>query len=177
MRKVILFIAMSLDGYIADENGNVDWLCGQAPNQDDMQSYTLFKKEIDTVIMGGNTYYQLVNEISPQEWMYPDFFTYVITHKQEEPRDKIKFMKQNPVELVSYLRKQKGKHIWICGGANIAQQLMEADEVDRFYISIIPTLLGKGIPLFSKMQIERKLRLVDTKHYNGIVDVVYERRV
>ena len=65
MRKVTLFIAMSLDGYIADRNGSVDWLAGQEPDYDDMESYHEFIKDIDTVVMGWNTYHQVATELSP----------------------------------------------------------------------------------------------------------------
>lgn len=67
MRKVTLFIAMSLDGYIADQQGGVDWLQGESSNKDDMISYYEFIKNIDSVIMGWTTYHQLISEISPNE--------------------------------------------------------------------------------------------------------------
>ena len=66
MRKVSLFIAMSLDGYIADNKGGVDWLEGQGDNNENMDSYSEFVKNIDTVVMGWNTYYQVATELSPK---------------------------------------------------------------------------------------------------------------
>ena len=63
--KVVLFIAMSLDGYIADQYGNVDWLAGEEPDRNDMESYDTFIQDIDTVVMGWNTYHQIVTELSP----------------------------------------------------------------------------------------------------------------
>ncbi|MBO8463587.1 MAG: dihydrofolate reductase family protein [Firmicutes bacterium] len=60
MRKIVLFIAMSLDGYIADRNGNVDWLNGQNEKEETMDVYSDFIKDVDTVVMGWNTYYQVV---------------------------------------------------------------------------------------------------------------------
>ena len=65
MRKIILFIAMSLDGYIADSNGGTEWLGGQIPGKNDMVSYEEFIRDVDTVIMGANTYRQLVTVLSP----------------------------------------------------------------------------------------------------------------
>lgn len=70
------------------------------------------------------------------------------------------------------LKQQDGKDIWICGGANLVQQIMRADLIDRYYISIIPTLLGKGIKLFGELPKEQKLSLVRTRNYNGIVELV-----
>ncbi len=69
MRKVTLFIAMSLDGYIADYQGKVDWLEGQGDDKENTNSYSEFVKEVDTVVMGWNTYNQIVTELSPNEWM------------------------------------------------------------------------------------------------------------
>ena len=69
MRKISLFIAMSLDGYIADGNGGVGWLNGQGNDSENIDTYSEFAKEIDTVLMGWNTFHQVVTELSPTEWI------------------------------------------------------------------------------------------------------------
>ena len=74
---------MSLDGYIADSEGSVEWLVGQGDDADNIDTYSEFAKDIDTVIMGWNTYHQIVTELSPNEWVYNDFTTYVVTHNQK----------------------------------------------------------------------------------------------
>lgn len=177
MKKVHLFIAMSLDGYIANEKGNVDWLHGEQIHQDDMQSYNSFIQDIDTVIMGYTTYHQITSELMKEEpWFYTGLTTYVLTHQNIADTKKIFFVHEDTLSLIKRLREEVGKDIWICGGPSIVQPLWQADLIDRYYISIIPTLLGKGVPLFSPCERELPLTLVDTKHYNGIVDVVYERR-
>ena len=89
---------------------------------------------------------------------------------------KIIFVHDSPAELIKRLKEQNGKDIWICGGANIVQQLLQVNLIDIFYISIIPTLVGKGIRLFETLQEEMKLKLIKTKSYNGIVEVIYEKR-
>ena len=81
MRTVSLFIAMSLDGYIADSKGRVDWLQGQGNDEEQIDSYSEFIKEMDTALMGWNTYHQIVEELSPKQWIYNDLTTYVVTHK------------------------------------------------------------------------------------------------
>ena len=91
MKKISLFIAMSLDGYIADSKGGVHWLSGQSNDNNSVDAYSEFVKDIDTVIMGWNTYHQIVTELSPNEWVYDDFTTYVVTHNPKTSSGKIRF--------------------------------------------------------------------------------------
>lgn len=148
VRRISLFIAMSLDGYIADSKGGVDWLNGQGNDDENVDTYSEFSKTIDTILMGWNTYHQVATELSPKEWVYKEFTTYVITHNEHTSSDKIRFVNINPVELVKRLKEEKGKDVWICGGANLVQQLVNEDLIDYYYITVIPTLLGSGIRLF-----------------------------
>jgi len=171
-----LFIAMSLDGYIADPHGGVGWLGGQVAEGDDMGSYEEFIRDVDTVIMGARTYRQIVTELSPDEWVYAGLTSYIITHGPEESTAEIIFTDEAPCPLVERLKGEAGKDIWICGGASIVNQLMEGGLIDRYHISVIPTLLGDGIRLFNRFQGERKLKLIKTQSCNGITDLVYERR-
>ncbi len=176
MKKISLFIAMSLDGYIADSNGSVNWLTGQGNDDDNIDAYSAFVKDIDTVIMGWNTYHQIITELSPDEWVYDDFTTYVVTHNSKESSEKVRFINENPVELIKRLREENGKGIWICGGANLIQQLVKENAIDCYYITVIPTILGSGIRLFEKADHEIKLRLLKTQSYNGMTDLIYTKR-
>ena len=85
-------------------------------------------------------------------------------------------VQHHPVELVKRLKEENGKDVWICGGANLAQQLVNEDLIDYYYITIIPTLLGSGIRLFENGKYEIKLRLLNTQSYNGMADLIYTRR-
>ena len=176
MKKISLFIAMSLDGYIADSKGSVNWLTGQGNDDNPIDAYSEFVRDIDTVIMGWNTYHQIVTELSPDEWVYDDFKTYVVTHKPKTSSDKICFVNENPVELIKKLREENGKGIWICGGANLIQQLVQEDIIDCYYITVIPTILGSGIRLLEKTDHEIKLRLLKTQSYDGMTDLIYIKR-
>ncbi len=176
MRKVVLFIAMSLDGYIADRNGGVYWLSGEDENAENDDTYLSFVKDVDTVIMGWNTYHQVVEELSPSEWIYSDLISYIITHRNIPLSEKIVFTDKNPCSLVRQLLQKNGKNIWICGGADIIQQLMRENLIYTYYISVIPTILGSGIHLFGTIDNELKLKLVKTQTSNGITDLIYERR-
>ena len=175
MRNVMLFIAMSLDGYIAAPDGGVGWLAGQG-EEEPFDAYGAFIREVDTVLMGWNTYHQIAAELSPEVWPYAGLTSYVLTHRAQRSTGEIRFTAEDPCALVRRLRQQEGKSIWVCGGAQLAGQLMAEDLIDTYYISVIPTLLGDGIRLFGKLDGERKLRLVETRSYDGIVDLVYVKR-
>lgn len=175
MRKVILFIAMSLDGYIADDQGKVGWLGGQGSDEEIRDTYAEFVPHVDTVVMGWNTYHQIVTELSPEEWVYSGLTSYVVTHRDCPSAEMIRFTGENPCSLVRKLKQEEGKAIWICGGAEIVRQLMAEDLIDLYYISVIPMLLGNGIRLFGSGK-EIPLRLIKTQSYDGITDLIYERR-
>ena len=176
MRKVVLYIAVSLDGYIADKDGKVDWIAGQEKDGDDADSYGDFEKSIDTVIMGWTTYHQVTTELSPGQWVYENLQSYVITHRECPPERNIAFVSMDPCSLVNELKGKGGRNIWICGGADIACQLMRRNLIDIYHISIIPTILGNGIRLFDRMEQEIKLRLVKSESSNGIMELVYQKR-
>lgn len=177
MRNVVLYIAMSLDGYIADSHGGVEWLSGQNENAENADTYSDFVKDVDTVIMGWNTYDQIVTDLSPTEWVYADLLSYVITHRDVSSAEEIIFTDENPCDLVEKLKREAGKDIWICGGSNLIGQLIQKDLIDTYYISVIPTILGDGIRLFKTVEKEIKLKLIRSKTYNGITELVYGRRV
>ena len=173
MREVILYIAMSLDGYIADKQGKVDWLAGQDPESQEEDSYSRFLQEIDTVIMGWNTYHQIVTELSPGQWVYEGLDCYVLTHRDLPADRQIHFTRHPVTELIEQLKQKSGKNIWICGGAAVVQPLIRANLIDRYDISIIPTILGEGISLFPEGMVEKRLRLTHTETANGIVRLIY----
>lgn len=176
MRKAILFIAMSLDGYIADSQGKVDWLGGQGNEEEMIDTYSEFVPQVDTVVMGWNTYHQIVTELSPDEWVYQGLNSYVITHRNLPSTEVIQFSSEDPCSLINTLKKEDGKDIFICGGASLVQQLMEKDLIDTYYISVIPMLLGNGIRLFGSTGKKIPLKLKKTQNYDGITDLIYEHR-
>ena len=100
----------------------------------------------------------------------------MITHRKLSATDNIFFTDENPCTLVKRLAQERGKAIWIRGGAKIAQQLMRENLIDRYHICVIPTVLGNGIPLFAPTEHRIGLRLVNMWSENGITELVYERR-
>ena len=176
MRRVILYIAMSLDGYIADRDGGVAWLAGDGSEPENAGSYPEFIETVDTVILGYRTYYQIVTELFKDSWVYSGKKSYVLTHKKIDSTDEIIFTDRNIRELMSQIMSEKGKDIWVCGGTDIANQFLELGLIDRFCITIIPTILGEGVRLFKNRRTEIPLQLLFTRSYNGMVDLCYELR-
>lgn len=186
--KVIAFIAMSLDGYVADKNFDVSWLKGDGSDPDNaMGSFPSFYETIDTIILGRTTYQQIITELSPDEWAYQGKQSYVLTSQDLSASNpspsEIHFTKQDLNELVMDLKAKSGNksanksgNIWVCGGANIVQQFIARGLIDRFHISVIPMILGGGVPLFAEMENPLPLKLISTQNYNGITDLVYELR-
>ncbi|MBE7721669.1 MAG: GNAT family N-acetyltransferase [Lacrimispora celerecrescens] len=175
-RKVILYIAVSLDGYIADEAGGVDWLGGQDKAYKGDYGYGRFEKQVDTVIMGYRTYRQVVTELSPEAWPYPGKETWVLTHREMEDRTGIQFTGEPLDTLLSGLKKKEGKAVWICGGAQLVNQLMEKDLIDEYHLTLMPVLLGGGARLFEKTGKQILLKLVSSETENGVIDCIYRKR-
>ncbi len=171
----MVFIAMSLDGYVADSRGEVSWLTGDGSDPENMGSYPEFIKSVDTIIMGFSTYDQITTSLSPDLWPYKEQTTYVMTRREMSSRMGVVMVNGSLHGLISRLKEDPGKDIWICGGARIINQLVELDLIDSYHISVIPIILGDGLALFDKRENSLSLKLVSTANYNGIVDLVYER--
>ncbi len=174
MRKLIMYIAQSLDGYVADAQGGVGFLQGQDPLNEDPGTYDEFISGIDTVFLGYNTYHQIKNELSKEVWPYEGKQSYVFTHRHCENKEGIIFTPKTPKLLLEELRQTEGKDIWLCGGAALVNQLR--GQIDEYRISVIPCILGGGIPLFTPQDEVQNLQLVGTAQTNGIVELQYVPR-
>lgn len=172
-RKVVLYIAMSLDGFIARENGDIDWLSiVEAPNQD--YGYAEFIKDIDTVILGRKTYDKVLT--FGIEFPHQDKQCYVITRHSKPSTENLIFYNGSLEELVTQLKSKKGKDIFVDGGAEIVNEMMKRDLIDEYMISIIPIFIGSGIPLFKPNRPEIRLKLLQSLRFNtGLVQLHYER--
>jgi dihydrofolate reductase len=139
---VTLFIATSLDGYIAGPDDDLSWLFTDAD-----YGFSSFYTQVDTLIMGRGTY-EVVRKFG--EWPYPGKKTVVVSRKGDlEPStaDTRVFSGELP-ELVKLLDKQESKAVWLVGGGELVRSFLAAGLIDRITVSLHPVLLGKGIPLF-----------------------------
>jgi len=166
MRKINLFIASSLDGYIARSDGSVDWL-----PENTASGYEGFIKSIDTVVMGKKTYDQV---LTFGDYPYKYKKSYVFTRNDDYLKDENTEFVHDVDKLVKDINSNSGTNIWLIGGAEIISTFLNLELVDEIILSIIPVVLGKGIPLFKNMQKEVKLELIKTTDYDALVELHYK---
>jgi dihydrofolate reductase len=171
MRKVVLGLGISLDGYIARRNGAVDFLF--MPKDYSMAD---FFATIDTAIMGRKTL-DAALQMGGGSFTSSTMTTYVFSNsKPPGERDGLIFVNESPGSFISRLRKRPGKDIWLMGGVELARTFLDADLVDRLYLGVIPVLLGEGIPLFPSGFPQRDFTLIENKTYSrGLIALTYER--
>ena len=166
MGKIILYIASSLDGYIARENGDVDWL-----PQNTSSGYDEFYKSIDTVIMGKKTYDQV---LTFGAYPYKGKKSFVFSRNDSLTKDENVEFVSNVEEFTGKLISSSEKKIWLVGGSELVSAFFNYNFVDEIILSIIPVVLGKGIPLFKNINKETKLELMKTTEYDGLVELRYK---
>jgi dihydrofolate reductase len=169
MRKVKLFIASSLDCYIAREDGGIDWLFTDAD-----YGYTKFYDSIDTIIMGRKSYDQ---SLTFDEYPYKGKKVYVFTHKKVRKNNKqdVEYIDTNIQDFVASLTQSIGKDIWLIGGGEIISVLLNAGLVDEIILSIHPIILGTGIPLLRNIQKEVNLKLENSLSFeSGLTQLSYQ---
>jgi len=170
MREVILLITCSLDGYIADEDGNVDWLLGE-----DEYDFDSFLAKTDTLLMGHKTYRQVLDF---GKWPYEEKECYVFTTQQPYPEnEKINeriIFSNDPVGITENLILGTGGVIWVVGGSSIISPLLNRGLISELRIAIQPIILGKGISLFKNIKKNIHLVLSSSQEYeSGIIELVY----
>ena len=175
-RKVIVYIAMSLDGYIAGVDGSVDFLQGTSKEAKGDPGYKSFYESIDTVIMGRKTYEQIVFDLSPNHWVYEDKDCLVVSKSIKGKNSHCTFVSGSMNDVIKNLRKKQGRDIWLVGGASLVDTFLKEGLIDRWIITIIPTILGQGISLFKQNDFEEKLHLKDYKEFDGMIQVIYDKR-
>lgn len=172
-RKLILYIATSLDGYIAKPNDDLSFLSIVQKDGEDY-GYSEFVSSIDIVILGRKTYDWIMAVVD--EFPHMDKISYIITRTERPSIGNINFYNGTLNSLVKKLKSEKGKNIFIDGGAEIVHELLKANLIDEFIISIIPILVGDGIKLFADGRPELKLKLVTLKKFEtGLIQMHYER--
>jgi dihydrofolate reductase len=175
MKKIILYITASLDQRIAYPDGGFEWLTELQPFQKQNYGYNELLDSVDTVIMGGRTYRELLN--MDLKWPYAEKQTYVVSRNEWHEKENIRFITVNIIEAIAGLRKQESSDILLFGGSELISILLAADLIDEMQIVYFPVILGKGIPLFSEQPKESTWELTASKPYeNGVLSVRYQKK-
>lgn len=176
-RKIILNLAISLDGYIAKKDGNFDWIHGDGSKLQDTEKqfdFTHFLETVDTIVMGKKAYLD-----APKESLeaYKDKKIYVATsEKIDFASDNIQRIDGDIVSQILVYKKEEGKNIWLYGGGRLTSHFIKADVVDEYIIGIIPIILGDGIPLFLNDNPTLELTLLESTSQEGVVILRYSRK-
>jgi dihydrofolate reductase len=171
MRKVVLGLGISLDGYIARPDGAVDFLF--MPKDYSMGP---FFATIDTAIMGRRTY-DAVLKMGGGGFSDSKIKNYVFSHSQLPGENGgVTFVNESPKSFLARLRKRPGKDIWLMGGGELARDFLKDDLVDELYIGIVPVLIGEGISLFPSGFPQREFTLLENKTFSrGMIALKYAR--
>ncbi len=170
MRKLILQLAVSLDGFIEGPNGEYDWCF---TDQDYGQSE--FFKRIDTVFYGRKTYEMMLGMADQNESWLPKLREYIFSNTIDKLKAGAILVKGNIKEQVRTIKQTGGRDIWLFGGAGLTASLMNLGLVDEISLAIHPILLGSGKPLLHDIQDRVKLKLMDTKSFSsGLVSLTYQ---
>ncbi|KAA3625142.1 MAG: dihydrofolate reductase [Bacteroidetes bacterium] len=171
MRKIIIYIASSLDGYIARKDGAIDWLPTEA---DEDYGYEAFLQGVDTVLMGNKTYQQVRG--FDVEYPYKNFKNFVFTRNQDLSKDEyVDFIREEPASFMKTLKNQPSGNIWLIGGGEIINNATIQGVADELILFVMPVVLGEGLPLFLKSADDRKLELLNSKTYkSGVVELHYK---
>ena len=176
MRTLSIYIATSLDGYIAGSNDDLGFLKSVEKEGEDY-GYASFTSTIDTIILGRKTYDWVLKEIGSSHYDNRERDVYVITRTARPNVGKINFYTGSPSELVRQLKSEKGKNIYCDGGAEIINELLKDDLIDEMIISVVPVLLGNGTKLFKDGRPEQWLELVGAKSFDtGLAQLHYRRK-
>ncbi len=165
-------LAISLDGFIADDNGGFDWIVGDGNNTLDTKNrfdFEKFVEGIDVVLMGSKCYEQAMAEPFTSKTVY------VATSKDLTDTDNVKFINGDIVKVIEQ-EKQIGKNVFLFGGGSVIDSFIKADVIDEYIIGIIPTVLGSGRKLFYDDNPTIKLNLNEYSISEGVVILQYSKR-
>ena len=168
MRKIILGLAVSLDGFIEGPNGEYDWCFTD-------QDYGMsgFFKRVDTLFMGRKTY-EMSLAINGNGGGFPKMKTYVFSNTMEKVKDDAILITGDIKKRITEIKNEEGKDIWLFGGASLTSSLMNEELIDEISLAVHPIILGGGKPLFNNINRRINLNLIDTKTYStGLVALIY----
>ncbi|WP_286907154.1 dihydrofolate reductase family protein [Clostridium sp. UBA1652] len=171
-RKIILNLAISLDGFIASEDGTYEWIVGDGDHKlnTGKHDFNKFLEGVDTVVMGKNCYDQNMH------LEYKNKKVYIATSQKLQDKENIHFINGDICKVILEEKKKAGKDIYLFGGGVLVDHFIKADIIDEYIIGIIPIILGKGRPLFLQNNPTVKLHLDEYLIEDGITILKYSKR-
>lgn len=177
MREVIYSVAISLDGYIADVNGGVDWLERARRNARKGEDFGMgaFFRSVDTVLLGRKTY-EVAVKMGAKDTVFRQMKHYVFSRTLTPgEHDGVEVVGGDPGKLVRELKEIPGKNIWLCGGGELAREFIKAKLLDEISLAVMPLLLGGGVSAFPEGFPVSELELSECKQYSGgVVALTYK---
>ncbi len=179
-RKIVVDLAVTLDGFIEGPNGEVDWCI-----MDEEMNFHHFLNRIDTILYGRKSY-ELWGEYKPdanasmlEQEMWDSVHSkkkYVFSRSEQKDQNNVTYIRENIQEAMDELKNKPGKDIWLYGGSDLMKTFIQLGLVDEYRLSIHPILLGEGKPLFTDMKQRENLKLMETNTFSsGVVQLCYER--
>lgn len=171
MSQVILYIAASIDGFIAGPDGDISWLKPFETGPDDY-GFSDFYSGIGASLMGSKTYEK---SLSLKGGIDPVLPTFVLTKQKWAPaRTNITFYSGDLSAVLDLIRSQTSKNIWLVGGGQLTRSFLREGLIDEIILSIVPVFLGKGIPLFQDIQVPLPIQTIKMQKFSsGIVQIRY----
>ena len=174
MARIIYYVAASVDGFIADSSGGVDWL---PDGESDDCRYTEFYGDVEALVMGRRTYDQV---LSFGAWPYLGKSAYVFTNVppgDRPPPPEVRFVRGSVIEFAREISERHSGTVWLVGGADLADQFRQSGLIDEYRVFVIPIVLGQGIPLFGGPGAPTRLELESAHpHADGAVQLRYRPR-
>ena len=165
MRKIVLTIACSLDGYIAREDGSIDWL----PTGDDDFGMKIFLDSVDTILLGKTTYEQILT--FDCDYPYASKKSYVFSrNSKNESKNNVEFVSDLET-FVEDLLNSPGKNIWLIGGGRLIASFLKEDLIDEIVLSYLPIVIGTGISLFQHIDKDIKFDILETIEHEGLTQM------
>jgi len=171
MSKVVLYIAASLDGYIAGKDGDISWL---APYETEDYGYADFLKTVGAIIMGSKTY---ETALAFPDWRYQEKKTYVATGRKLEKKagGNIQFYSGDLKQLVAEAKAASEGNIWLVGGGQLIASFLKENLLDELILFTLPVVLGQGVPLFGDNARPLTFRFIKSVAYpSGLVQLNYQ---
>ncbi len=172
MRQVVFYGAISLDGFLSDENDDLQWLLDT--NLNGQSTYESFEKQISTFVMGRKTF-EVAQQLSGEETLYAGKEKVVFSRGNHANQKDTTYVSGDIVEIIKDYQTKAGENIWIIGGGSILKPLLEANMIDEFWIQIVPVLLGRGKRLFEPGNYRYRLQAVATTQLGEMTEIHLKR--